>query len=37
VLAETGGRRAETATRLGVDRTTLYRLMRKLGIDAGDS
>jgi transcriptional regulator with PAS, ATPase and Fis domain len=33
VLAETGGRRVEAAARLGVDRTTLYRLMRKFGID----
>jgi DNA-binding NtrC family response regulator len=32
-LAETGGRRAEAAARLGVERTTLYRLMRKYGID----
>jgi DNA-binding NtrC family response regulator len=35
VLAETGGRRMEAAQNLGVDRTTLYRLMRKFGI-AGD-
>ena len=34
VLAETGGRRAEAAARLGVERTTLYRLMRKFGIDS---
>ena len=32
VLAETGGVRIEAARRLGVDRTTLYRLMRKFGI-----
>jgi DNA-binding NtrC family response regulator len=32
VLAECGGRRVEAAQRLGVDRTTLYRLMRKLDI-----
>ncbi|MCX5739113.1 MAG: helix-turn-helix domain-containing protein [Proteobacteria bacterium] len=36
MLAETGGRRVEAAARLGVDRTTLYRLMRKFGIDGGD-
>jgi DNA-binding NtrC family response regulator len=36
VLAETGGRRVEAAARLGVDRTTLYRLMRKFGIDGGE-
>ncbi len=35
VLAEAGGVRIEAARRLGVDRTTLYRLMRKFGI-AGD-
>jgi DNA-binding NtrC family response regulator len=35
VLAEAGGVRVEAARRLGVDRTTLYRLMRKLGIAAG--
>jgi DNA-binding NtrC family response regulator len=33
-LADTGGRRAEAAARLGIERTTLYRLMRKYGIDA---
>ncbi len=32
VLAEAGGVRIEAARRLGVDRTTLYRLMRKFGI-----
>jgi DNA-binding NtrC family response regulator len=32
VLAETGGVRAEAARRLGMDRTTLYRLMRKYGM-----
>ncbi len=36
VLAETGGRRAEAAARLGVERTTLYRLMRKFGIEPGE-
>ncbi len=36
VLAETGGRRVEAAARLGVDRTTLYRLMRKFGIEGGE-
>ncbi len=35
VLAEAGGVRIEAARRLGVDRTTLYRLMRKFEI-AGD-
>ena len=33
VLGECGGKRVEAARRLGVDRTTLYRLMRKHGID----
>ena len=32
VLAETGGKRAEAADRLGIERTTLYRLMKKLGV-----
>jgi len=32
-LAETRGRRAEAASRLGIDRATLYRLMRKYGIE----
>jgi DNA-binding NtrC family response regulator len=32
-LAETGGRRAEAASVLGVERTTLYRLMKRLGIE----
>jgi len=36
VLAESGGVRVEAARRLGIDRTTLYRLMRKYGID-GDA
>jgi len=36
VLAETGGRRVEAAARLGVDRTTLYRLMRKFGIESAE-
>jgi two-component system response regulator HydG len=36
VLAAADGRRAEAARRLGVDRTTLYRLMRRHGIDDGD-
>jgi DNA-binding NtrC family response regulator len=35
MLEETGGRRVETAARLGIDRTTLYRLMRKYGIEGG--
>ena len=33
VLAETGGVRVEAARRLGIDRTTLYRLIRKFGIE----
>ena len=33
VLAEAGGVRVEVARRLGIDRTTLYRLMRKYQID----
>ena len=33
VLAEAGGVRVEAARRLGIDRTTLYRLMRKFDID----
>jgi DNA-binding NtrC family response regulator len=32
VLVESGGKRGEAASRLGVERTTLYRLMRKYGI-----
>jgi DNA-binding NtrC family response regulator len=36
VLEETGGKRAEAARRLGVDRTTLYRLMKKYGISDAD-
>jgi transcriptional regulator with GAF, ATPase, and Fis domain len=32
VLADAGGVRAEAARRLGMDRTTLYRLMRKYGM-----
>jgi DNA-binding NtrC family response regulator len=32
-LAETGGKRVEAARRLGIDRTTLYRLIRKYGIE----
>jgi transcriptional regulator with GAF, ATPase, and Fis domain len=35
VLAEVGGVRAEAARRLGIDRTTLYRLMRKYGLGSG--
>ena len=37
VLAETEGRRAEAARRLGVDRTTLYRLLKKYGIQDSDA
>ena len=33
VLQATGGVRGEAARRLGVDRTTLYRLMQKYGIE----
>ncbi len=33
VLAEVGGVRVDAATRLGVDRTTLFRLMRKYGVE----
>jgi two-component system response regulator HydG len=33
-LDATGGRRAEAAARLGVDRATLYRWMRRLGLRA---
>ena len=33
-LQETGGRKAEAAKRLGIDRTTLYRLLRKHGLAA---
>lgn len=32
-LAQAGGNRTEAAARLGVDRTTLYRLMRRLSLD----
>ena len=32
VLKEVGGARIEAAKRLGIERTTLYRLMRKYGI-----
>ncbi|MEO1272602.1 MAG: helix-turn-helix domain-containing protein, partial [Myxococcota bacterium] len=34
VLAECGGVRVEAARRLGIERTTLYRLMKKLGIQS---
>ncbi|HBQ16859.1 MAG TPA: Fis family transcriptional regulator, partial [Myxococcales bacterium] len=33
VLGEVEGKRVEAARRLGIDRTTLYRLMRKHGIE----
>jgi len=32
-LRETSGRRAEAARRLGIERTTLYRLMKRFGIE----
>ena len=32
-LSESGGKRVDAARRLGVERTTLYRLMQKYGID----
>jgi DNA-binding NtrC family response regulator len=35
VLGEVAGKRVEAARRLGVDRTTLYRLMKKYGIEDG--
>jgi len=35
-LAESGGRRVEAARSLGIDRTTLYRLIRKYGIEHAD-
>jgi transcriptional regulator of acetoin/glycerol metabolism len=31
-LAAAGGKRVEAARQLGIDRTTLYRLMRRHGI-----
>jgi DNA-binding NtrC family response regulator len=33
-LAAAAGRRADAAVALGIERTTLYRLMKRLGIDA---
>jgi len=33
-LKAAGGRRADAAVALGIERTTLYRLMKRLGIDA---
>ena len=37
VLEQTGGKRVEAARRLGIDRATLYRLMRRYAItDRGD-
>jgi DNA-binding NtrC family response regulator len=35
-LSESGGVKVDAARRLGIDRTTLYRLMRKYAIDAAD-
>ena len=35
VLTETRGVRVDAARRLGIERTTLYRLMKKFGIDDG--
>ena len=32
-LAAAGGNRAEAARALGIERTTLYRMMKRLGID----
>src|SRR5688572_29193902 len=32
-LAATGGKKAETASALGIDRTTLYRLMKRFAIE----
>ena len=32
-LDQTGGARSETARRLGIDRTTLFRTMKRLGLD----
>ncbi len=36
VLSETGGKRVEAARRLGIDRTTLYRLIRKYNIERAE-
>jgi DNA-binding NtrC family response regulator len=36
VLSETGGKRVEAARRLGIDRTTLYRLIRKYKIEQAE-
>jgi DNA-binding NtrC family response regulator len=35
-LRESGGVKVDAARHLGIDRTTLYRLMRKYAIDSGD-
>jgi DNA-binding NtrC family response regulator len=35
-LSESGGVKVDAARRLGIDRTTLYRLMRKYAIDSAD-
>ena len=35
-LAAAGGKRSEAARQLGIDRTTLFRLMRKYGIERAE-
>jgi DNA-binding NtrC family response regulator len=35
-LEQSGGRRVEAARRLGIDRTTLYRWMKRLGVEMGE-
>lgn len=36
MLRETGGNVSETARRMGVDRTTIHRRMRRMGLGSGD-